>query len=208
MPSMTRRLIVAAALALGLAGQVHASDAGVGPVTAGDFTAGSPRAKVTVIEYASSSCPHCARFNNEVFPAFKAKYIDTGKVFYVYRPFMTPPVEIAGAAVLVAVCAGKAKALTVIDAFFKTQAQMYQSGDVIDALHKAGAAADLSASQVDACLDDQKAIDALNARVRGYVDQDKITGTPTFVIGDQRLEGEQTLAALDDAIAKAAGRRH
>ena len=91
---------------------------------------GSPHAKVTVIEYASSSCPHCARFNEEVFPAFKAKYVDTGKVYYVYRPFLTQPVDIAGAAALVAGCAGKAKALNVLDAFFRGQAEMYQTGDV------------------------------------------------------------------------------
>src|ERR1700759_4001989 len=67
---------------------------------ADDMTMGSPHAPVTVIEYASASCPHCARFNNEVFPAFKAKYIDTGRVFYVFREFLTAPAEVAAASFL------------------------------------------------------------------------------------------------------------
>jgi len=64
---------------------------GVTPVTSDDMSLGNAGAKVTVIEYASASCPHCAHFNNEVFPAFKAKYIDTGKVHYVFREFLTAP---------------------------------------------------------------------------------------------------------------------
>src|SRR5665213_2186956 len=82
---------------------------------------GDPRAKVTVVEYASASCPHCARFNNDVFPAFKAKYIDTGKVRYVLREFLTEPVQVAAAGFLLARCAGKGKYFGALDDFFHGQ---------------------------------------------------------------------------------------
>jgi protein-disulfide isomerase len=78
-------------------------------VVAEDMTLGNPKAKVTVIEYASTACPHCARWNADVWPAFKAKYVDTGKVNYVFREFITSPPQLAVAGPLLARCAGKAK---------------------------------------------------------------------------------------------------
>ena len=81
---------------------------------------GDPKAKVRVIEYASASCSHCARFNNEVFPAFKAKYIDTGRVHYTLKEFLTPPVEVAAAAFLLARCTGKDRYFSTLDAVYKS----------------------------------------------------------------------------------------
>src|SRR6201987_6183796 len=93
-------LLIAGLVALSLA----SCNKPVGAATADDMSMGNPQAKVTVIEYASASCPHCADFNNEVFPAFKAKYIDTGKIHYVFREFITPPAELAMAVFLTARC--------------------------------------------------------------------------------------------------------
>ena len=87
------RLAILALAILGLA----ACSKGGGAVTSDDMSMGSDKAPVTMIEYASASCPHCAAFNNDVFPAFKAKYIDTGKIHYVFREFLTPPVQFAAA---------------------------------------------------------------------------------------------------------------
>ena len=175
----------------------------VSPPTADDMMLGSSRAKVTVIEYASASCPHCARFNNEVFPAFKTKYIDTGKVRYVFREFLTPPEALAQAVFLEARCAGKAKYFSVVDAAFHAQAHIYETGDLRTPLFDIGKTAGLTEDQLTACLTDDAATKALNARVQGYVDNDKIASTPTFVINDQRWVGEQTLESLDAAIAQA-----
>ncbi|MDR3512230.1 MAG: thioredoxin domain-containing protein [Caulobacteraceae bacterium] len=201
---MDRRLFIgAAALGLGLGGPVFAQDAGVAPVGPDDLVLGSPKAPVTVIEYASASCPHCARFNNEVFPAFKAKYIDTGQVYYAFREFLTPPVEFAAAAFLIARCAGKDKYFTVLDGVFQAQAEIYQSGDLHGPMLKIAQAAGLDEKAVDACLADTKAIEALNARMQQYLSRDKVSSTPTFVVNGARLVGEQTLAALDTAIAAA-----
>ena len=172
------------------------------------MTLGSPKAKVTVIEYASVACPHCARFNNEVFPAFKAKYIDTGRVFYVFREFLTEPASLAAAAFLTARCAGKGRYFSVLDAFFHAQAEIYASGELKSHLLKIAGDVGMTPAQVDACLSDPKTQQALNDRVETYAKRDGVDSTPTFVVGGQRLVGEQTLAALDKAVtaAEAAGR--
>src|ERR1700760_4511976 len=99
-------------------------------VTADDMSLGNPTAKVTVIEYASASCPHCAKFNNEVYPAFKAKYIDTGKVFYIFREFLTQPVELAAAAFMLARCAPRGRYFGVIDGMFHAQEEIYASHEI------------------------------------------------------------------------------
>ena len=132
MSSINRRLMIAAAAAMSLAAcnQLGGGKAGAG--TLGDEVAiGDPKAKVTVVEYASASCTHCARFDEEVFPAFKAKYIDTGKVRYVFREFLTPPAQVAAAGFLMARCAGNGTSTSsVLDAVFQRQKEMFRTGDV------------------------------------------------------------------------------
>jgi len=197
----------AAALALCLAFGVGLAGCGQkDAVTADDMGLGNPAAKVTVIEYASASCPHCAAFNNEVFPAFKAKYIDTGKIHYVFREFLTPPVQVAAAGFLVARCAGKDKYFSVLDAIYRGQQAMYQSGDVKGTLLRIAQSAGMTEPQFDACIADEKAQQALNDRVGRYAKEDNITGTPTFVVNGKMLDGEQSLSSLDAAIAAAGGR--
>jgi protein-disulfide isomerase len=134
-------------------------------VTADDMSLGNPAAKVTVIEYASASCPHCARFNNEVFPAFKAQFIDTGKIHYVFREFLTEPREVAAAGFLMARCAGKDKYFSVLDAIYRGQDAMYQSHDFRGSLLKIAESAGMTEAQFSACISDDKSIEALNNRV-------------------------------------------
>jgi protein-disulfide isomerase len=169
-----------------------------------DMVQGAAGAKVTVVEYASAACPHCARFNNDVFPAFKKKYIDTGKVRYVYREFLTDPVPVAAAGALLARCAGKAKYFSVLDDFFHGQAHAYESGDVRGLIFSVGGKAGLSDAQITACLTDEVAAKALNDRVQRYADAEKVDSTPTFVINGRKLpdlDHEVVLADLDAAIS-------
>jgi protein-disulfide isomerase len=194
--------VLAAALMFGLGTALAAAQA-VGPVTPADMALGNPQAKVTVIEYASASCPHCARFNNEVFPAFKAKYIDTGKIRYVFREFLTPPAELALAVFLEARCAGPDKYFSVIDQAFRAQQHIYDTNDWHTPLYAIGKSVGLDDAKLTACLSDKAAADAMQARIDGYARQDKIDSTPTFIVGTKRLVGEQTLASLDAAIAAA-----
>jgi len=193
-----RRLIQAAAIGLLIAlpalAAAPASD---------DMSMGAPNARVTVIEYGSASCTHCARFNNDIFPAFKAKYVDTGRVRYVFREFLTEPANLAAASFILARCAGRDKYFSVLDAVFHAQADIYKAGDATAIMHKIAADAGISPEKATACLSDKAALEALNARVQSYIDNDKITGTPTFFVDGQRLEGVQTLPQLDAAIARA-----
>jgi protein-disulfide isomerase len=207
MRPLTRRLLTAvaltASLGVALAGCAKKGDT----ATADDMSLGNANAKVTVIEYASASCVHCGRWNNEVFPAFKAKYIDTGKVHYVYREFLTPPVQVAAASFLLARCAGKDKYFSVIDSVYHSQEEMFSTGDYRGVLLRIAQSAGLSEEQFNTCVNDEKAIKALNARVEKYEADAKITGTPTFIINGKKAGGEdggeQSIAQLDAAIAEA-----
>ena len=203
MHSPDRRLALTAAAALALISLAAAPAPGSQQIRSDDMVMGSPKAKVTVIEYASASCPHCARFNDEIFPAFKAKYIDTGKVRYVFREYLTEPVEVAAAGFMLARCAGKDKYFKVVDQVFRGQETMYKTGDVRGVLLKIGQDNGMTEAQYMACLTNTATKDALFKKVDGYAEHDKIESTPSFLIGDQKLEGEQTLADLDAAIAKA-----
>jgi len=174
-----------------------------GSVTDDEMTMGKAEAKVTVIEYASASCSHCAAFNAEVFPAFKAKYIDSGKVKYVFREFITPPAELAAAGFLTARCAGKDKYFSVLDGVFRSQEEIFRTGDMRSPLVRVAKSAGMTEEQFMTCVSDEKALKALAARVEKYGKLDNITGTPTFIINGKKLDGEQNLAAFDTAIAAA-----
>jgi protein-disulfide isomerase len=176
-----------------------------GGVTSDDMGMGNPGAKVKVIEYASVGCPHCARWNNEVFPAFKAKYVDTGKVYYVLREFLTGDPQVAAAGFLLARCAGKDKYFPVVDAIYQQQADMYQPGNSPRAvLLKIAQGAGLTEAQFDACVDNDAALTALQQRVQGYANNDHIQATPTFVINGKVYDsGEMPMAQMDAAIAQA-----
>jgi len=200
---LSRRFLVAAVAmaALSLAG---CNKGGKGGAAEGDISLGNANAKVQVVEYASASCSHCARFNNTVFPAFKAKYIDTGKVHYTLREFLTPPEEVAAAGFLVARCAGKDKYFTVLDAIFKNQEEMFQTGDFRGVLLRIAQSAGMTEDQFNKCVSDPEALKALNARVQRAINTEKISGTPTFVVnGKQVATGEVTLAQLEAAVAAA-----
>ena len=197
---INRRLVLALAMSLVLA----ACGKGGGPaVDSEDMTLGNPDAKVTVIEYASASCSHCAAWNEEVWPAFKAKYVDTGRVHYVFREFLTPPVELASATFLMARCAGKDKYFTVVDAVFRAQPTMFSTGDMRGELLRIANSAGMSEQQFTQCISDDEALKALNDRVEKFARSEKITGTPTFVVNGKKLDGETSLAQFDKAIAEA-----
>jgi protein-disulfide isomerase len=199
----SRRSLIAVVAAAGLT-VAGCHKGGVNGPAQGDMSLGKDDAKVQVVEYASASCSHCARFNNTVFPAFKAKYIDTGKVHYTLKEFLTPPEEVAAAGFLVARCAGKDKYFTVLDAIYKNQAEMFQTGDFRGVLLRIAQSVGMTEDQFNKCVSDPEALKALNARVQRAVNDDKVTGTPTFFVNGKNVaQGEVTLAQLDAAIAAA-----
>ena len=205
---LARRPFIAAALVavLALGGCAKPALEPAAVAQADDMSLGSPDAKVQVVEYASASCPHCARWNIDVFPVFRAKYVDTGKVRYTLKEYLTEPQAIAAAGFLLARCAGKDRYFPVLDAVFRGQDEMVQTGDVRGVLARiAKGVGGMTDVQLDACMRDAAAEKALAARADRHLHADKISATPTFIINGQRVEGEMTMPELDAAIAKAAG---
>ena len=202
--ALSRRLVIAAASLALLAG-CNKSNASLGAAGPDDMTLGNPQSKVLVAEYASVGCPHCAAFNNDVFPSFKAKYLDTGKVNYVFHEMLVgqgAELSMAAAGFLLARCAGKDKYFAVNDEIFHAQQQMFTTGDLRGGLLRIAESAGMTEAQFNTCIGDQAALKALDARVE-KAGKDGINSTPTFIINGKKIEGEQTLAQLDAAIADA-----
>lgn len=204
-----RRLALGAALSLAAVGVwTSVGWASVADPQTDDMALGNPKAKVTVIEYASVGCPHCADWNAKVFPALKAKYVDKGKVRFVVREMTTGDAAVAAAGFMLARCAGPAKYFDVVDQIYRRQGSMYAQG-----ASRGAVLADIAKSEGmsdDAfkdCIDTQGNLDALNARVARHVDEDKVTSTPTFFVNGKLLGDKDALADFDKAIAAAQHRR-
>ena len=196
-------IIAAIAFALAACGRFGQTST----VTADDMSLGNPAAKVTVIEYASASCPHCARFNNEVFPAFKAAFIDTGKIHYVFREMLVgqgPEIAVASAGFLLARCAGKDKYFAVTDAIFNSQQQAFEAPR--ETLLNVAKSVGMTDEGFNKCVNDDKAMQALQDRVDHHSRDDHVNSTPTFVINGKSLEpGYHSLEEIDAAIKAAGG---
>ena len=204
MRSIASRFIVAALLTLGLAACNKTS----GPLTADDMSQGNPNAKVTVIEYASVGCPVCGRWDMDIFPAFKAKYIDTGKVHYIFREMLvggSEEVNLGASGFLLARCAGKDKYFAVTDAIFHVQPDIY--GGKVDAhaaLLNVAKTVGMNEDQFNACITSDAALTALQKRAEDHAVNDHVDSTPTFVVNGVALTpGYHPLSDLDAAIAAA-----
>lgn len=209
--TLTRKTLVRSALAttflMGALGLAACGNKGAN-IGADDMSMGPADAKVTLIEYASVTCVHCATFNEKVFPAIKEKYVDTGKVRYVYREFLTGPADVSAAGVLVARCAGKDKYFQVIDAVMRSQNEIFTSGDSKGVLMRIASSAGLSEEQFTQCVNDPEGVKRINDNMETYVKTYNVTGTPSFFINDKKYEGDITDAnalgaALDAALAEA-----
>lgn len=152
-------------------------------ILSSDRTLGSPKAPVTVIEYAAPSCPVCARFNAEVFPLLKQNYIDTGKIYYVFRTF--PLRDADGAAEGIARCLPTDRYFPFIDLLFRNQAQWdpeFGITDVHGALLQMARIAGMDQPQADKCMADKAQAQRVNQVAQDAVTRYAVDGTPTFVI--------------------------
>lgn len=172
-----------------------------------DIVLGQESAPVTMVEYASFTCSHCRDFHNNSFAKLKAEYIDTGKVKFIQRDVYFDAVGLwAG---VLARCGGDDKYYAVADILFADQTTWLaaQSGDEIAAnLRKVGAKAGMSTEQMDACWADQQQVANLVATFQKHAGDDKIEGTPTFMINGEMVQNQpwdDLKKVLDDKIAAA-----
>jgi protein-disulfide isomerase len=168
-----------------------------------ELTVGDPSG-VSVVEYGSLTCPHCATFSREIFPELKKDYIDTGKVRYIFREFSRNPLDVA--AFVLARCIGDDKAFAAIELLFSQQDKWAFVDKPLEPLIAAMRPAGLTHDQAMACLKDQAKADAMLAVEKRATDEIKMTGTPTFVIDGKVYGGELTIdqlkAILDPIIKK------
>lgn len=164
-----------------------------------DVGVGEEDAKITVVEYASMTCGHCAKFATNVFPEFKKKYVDTGKVRYIIREF--PLDNLAAAASMLARCAGDDKTLPLIDVLFEKQEEWaHSSGNPVPKLFDIAKQAGFTQESFDKCLTDQELLDKITARRELANTKFGVKATPTFFINGKRLMKTPTLEALDEVI--------
>ncbi len=159
-------------------------------VTPADMAMGPATAKVTIIEYASVACPHCAEFDQTVMPDLKKKYITPGKVHYIYRPMLTGVPTIAASGQLLAQCAGKDKFFTVVDAIMKGQDEFYAQGEndslARPVLLRVAKSVGIDEKGFDSCVTNPQALQALDDANQQAL-HSGINGTPTFFINGKRM---------------------
>ncbi len=168
------------------------------PGPLGDKALGDPKAPNTVIEYASMTCSHCQRFNAEVFKPFKAKYIDTGKVYYIFREFPLDP--LAKSASALARCAPPDSYFPIVDLLFEQQGQWAFGTDPLTALRGLMKQVGFGQDAFDACLKDPKIVGGLDEVRNRASDKFGLTATPTFFFNGTRKEGELTMTDIDKLV--------
>jgi len=166
----------------------------------GEMALGSPTAPNVVIEYVSMTCPHCARFHGEVYPKFKAQYVDTGKVYYVLREFPLDP--LATAAIVVARCAPKERFFPLVDLMYDHQSEWAFVPQPVDALFNLVKQAGFTRDAFNACLTNQSLLDGVNWVQDRSTKLFGVNSTPTFFINGTKVAGEQTLDQLAAALKK------
>jgi protein-disulfide isomerase len=197
-----RQLILGATALAGLAGFGSAGHAAVDlaalhmPPAEGDMTMGPETAKVTVVEYASASCPHCANFYKTTFPDLKKEYIDTGKIRFIFREF--PHNQPALAAFMLARCAPKEKYFPLIDMFFLQQDSWLEAP--LEGLQKIAQLAGFTKESFDACLKNEAVAKGIIA-VRDTAEKEfGVDSIPTFFINGELVKGETSIADFRKAI--------
>jgi len=207
----TRRALLSAALSLGLLAFPAHAEQGPGaktnveelmaPTALPDIVEGKADAPVTIVEYASMTCGHCAAFHRDVYPTLKKDYIDTGKVRFILREF--PLDEVATAAFMLARSLGD-KRDAAVDLFFAQQRQWAFTDTPLDGLANVAKQAGVGQSKFESVLRDAKLQHDVNAVRDRAAGQFGVNATPTFFVNGVKFSGEMKLADLDKIIAETA----
>jgi protein-disulfide isomerase len=193
---MTRILTAAAFALTALIGVASAQESS----QVEEMALGDPDAPVTVVEYASFTCPHCANFHETNFARMRDEYIDTGKVRWVYREVYFDRFGLWAA--LVARCGGEDSYFGMVDLLYEKQGEWTQGepGEIAENLRRLGRSAGLGEDELNACLEDGDKLQALVAEYQRNAEADDISSTPSFVIGGETYSNRpfEDLAALID----------
>ncbi len=203
MPSLLHRFAVILGLALccapDLTNRAVAEPLGTQQALA-DRTLGDANAPVTMYDFSSLTCPHCADFHTKTLPALITKYVDTGKLKLVFHDF--PLDRYALHAAMMARCANAERYFGFIDVLFKSQSQWARAADPQKALAQIGALGGLSAADFDACMNNKELSDTLIARTQEAQKKYDVKSTPTFVFneGAAKIEGALPIEKFSEVI--------
>jgi protein-disulfide isomerase len=162
-----------------------------------DKVLGNADAPVTIVEYASMTCPHCAHFHATTLPELKTKYIDTGKVRLIFREFPFDPRAEAG--FMLARCSND-NYFPMVDVLFRQQQNWASVENAKDALLQISKLAGFSQESFEACLTDQKLLEDVRAVQKRGADEFKVDSTPTFFINGNTYKGALTIAEMSAII--------
>jgi protein-disulfide isomerase len=169
------------------------------PVGLPDMALGPADAKVTIVEYASMTCGHCAHFTTDVWPQIKKKYVDSNKVRYIFREF--PLDNLAAAASMLARCTGNDKAFGLIEVLFEKQKEWaFGEGNPVPRLFEIAKQAGFTQESFDKCLTDQKLLDDITGGRTRASDVFGVSATPTFYVNGKKLDGSPTMEKFDQMI--------
>jgi protein-disulfide isomerase len=180
--------------------QEQTSDAPSSPQALDEIVLGDPNAPVTMIEYASLTCPHCGAFHNETLPILKKEYIDTGKLKLYLRPFPFDGVATAGS--MLVYCVAPEMRLNFLTMLFERQSVWLMSSEPIKELEKLARFAGLSEMDFRVCLKDETIFNGIREIQKAAHEVQKVQSTPTFFVRGDRIEGNQSVDAFRDVINK------
>lgn len=156
---------------------------------------GDPNAPVIVVEYASATCGYCASFHKNTYPGLKEQYIDTGKVYFVFREF--PLDALAAAAFMLARCVPEGTYFDFVDLLFEKQRDWAFTDKPVDALFAMAKQGGLSRADFDKCLSNQELLDGIN-QVRQRAEQEfQVRSTPTFFVNGRLAAGDKSLEEME-----------
>lgn len=168
-----------------------------------DRILGDAEAKVTILEYASLTCPHCATLHNEVLPRIKSEWIDTGKARLVYRHFPLDGVALRAAALTD--CLPAERHYAFLDLLFEGQEKWARSSDPVAALGQRAKLAGLAQSEIDRCLADEAAMAKIMERREEGSKLYDVDSTPTLIINGRKLSGTRSYEEIEKVLQEAAG---
>ena len=171
-----------------------------------DRSIGKDDAPVTMIEYASLTCPHCAHFSNDLLPKLKPLLIDTGKVRLIYRDY--PLDTFAMKAALMARCADPDKYFDLIEVIFKNQERWVKNADPVKGLIQLGALAGMNEDYVKACMANEELQSGILAKVQDAQKNYKLDSTPTFIFnnGAEKMSGDKEVEDFVNVVNKLTGK--